>query len=68
MYRLIKDLKDYESSKTVHPFGLTIHYTDTREKTDPVEIEKYLKSKHHENVTIEQIEANIEDCFMYLMN
>ena len=67
-YRLIKDLKEYENAKTVHPFGLTIHYTDHREITDPAEIENYLKSRDHEEVVIKQVEADIEDCFMYLMN
>lgn len=67
-YKLIQDLKDYENSKTVHPFGLAIHYTDKREKTDPNEIANYLKSKQHKDILIEQIEANIEDCFMDLMD
>ena len=67
-YRLIKDLKDYENANTVHPFGVAIHYTDKREKTDPVELENYLKSKQHEDIMVKQIEADIEDCFMHLMN
>lgn len=68
IYKLINDLNDYENSNTVHPFGLAIHYTDKREKIDPVEIENYLKSKKHEDIMVNRIEANIEDCFMYLMN
>ena len=68
IYKLIKDLKDYENSKNVHPFGMAIHYTDKREIIDPIEIENYLKSKQHENILVKQIEANIEDCFMHLMN
>jgi len=68
IYTLIKDLKDYENSKTVHPFGMAIHYTDKREKIDPLEIENYLKSRQHEDVMVKPIEANIEDCFMDLMN
>lgn len=68
IYRLIKDLKEYENAKTVYPFGMAIHYTDKREIIDPLEIENYLKSKQHKDVIIKPIEANIEDCFMELMN
>jgi ABC-type multidrug transport system ATPase subunit len=67
-YRLLADLKAYEHTKTVCPFGMSVHYTDQRDAIDPDEIKDYLASRDHEDVSVEQIEANIEDCFMELMN
>ena len=67
IYRLINDLKEYEFSDTVYPFGRYIHYTDKRNSITTSDIKKFLEQKGHENITVNKIRANVEDCFMELM-
>ena len=68
IYKLIQDLESYEFSNSVFPFGQYVHYTDKRAAIHESEINNYLKSKGHQEIKIQSIEANIEDCFMDLMN
>ncbi len=68
IYKLIQDLENYEFSNSVFPFGQYVHYTDKRMNINESEIITYLKSKDHQKIEIQAIEANIEDCFMDLMN
>jgi len=67
IYQLIKDLRSLDFIETVFPFGEYLHVTS---KTDSIDIEK-LKSilieKSHTDIHIQEIRANIEDCFMALM-
>lgn len=67
LYKLIKDLRAYEYMKTAFAFGQSIHYADKRTGINKFEIEAYLKQLNHENINVERIQANIEDCFMELM-
>lgn len=67
-HKLIQDLKAYYNTDTVYPFGEYLHFTakdNSRNKTD---IQKYLELNGNENIEIIDTEANIEDCFMNLMN
>lgn len=68
IYKLIQDLKNYEYSNSVFPFGQYIHYTDKKADVNEKEIMTYLTNKGHQDLEIKIIEANIEDCFMDLMN
>jgi len=67
IYQLIKDLRAMDFIDTVFPFGEHLHVTS---KTDSIDIEKLqsiLVEKNHTNIHIQEIRANIEDCFMALM-
>jgi len=67
IYQLIKDLRSLDFIETVFPFGEYLHVTS---KTDSIDIEKLqsiLIEKSHTDIHIQEIRANIEDCFMALM-
>lgn len=66
-FRLIQALKQFEHTKSVHPFGESIHYADQRENPDMEEIKHYLQKRGIEDVAIRKIEPGIEDTFMELM-
>jgi ABC-type multidrug transport system ATPase subunit len=68
IYKLIKDLENSPYTHSVFPFGQFVHYIDIRENILTDEIVKYLKQQKHSDIKIEIINANIEDCFMELMN
>lgn len=66
-FRLIQALKQFQHSKSVHPFGESVHYSDQRENPDIVELENYLKREGIEDFQVQKIEPEIEDTFMELM-
>jgi len=68
MFRLVNDLREYPSSGSAFLFGQYVHYTDKDDESDTEKIEKYLKEKGHSDIEIKTIKANIEDCFMELLN
>jgi len=68
MYTLLNDLRNYEFAYSVFSFGDSLHYTDSRADVNSNNVLEYLRSKDHTNITINEIEPNIEDCFMDLMN
>tara|TARA_R110001583_G_scaffold14664_8_gene61152 strand:+ start:13729 stop:14649 length:921 start_codon:yes stop_codon:yes gene_type:complete len=65
-YQLINDLKAYEYSHSVYPFGEFVHYTDQRSDFNPNELKRYLESKNLSNIVIEKTKVTIEDTFMEL--
>ncbi len=67
-YRLIQDLRNYGNAGTVYPFGEFVHFTAQNNVPDAGDISQYLESKGNKNITVNEIQANIEDCFMELMN
>lgn len=67
-YKLIKDLNAYENSGTVYPFGEYIHYTAKDNNPNVQDLTTYLGKAGNKNINIFETEANIEDCFMELMN
>jgi len=67
MYQLITDLRVFENTHTVFPFGQDIHYTDKKSIADKVSIHDYLSNRGHKNIEINNIKPSIEDCFMALM-
>ncbi len=68
MFVLLNELREYEFSNSVFSFGDSLHYSDKREGITKDVISEYLKTKNHKSVSIEEIEPNIEDCFMDLMS
>ncbi len=68
MYQLAGDLMEYASTQSAFRFGDSIHLSLKNEETSEKEIVDYLTGKGHGQIAIRKIEANIEDCFMWLMN
>ncbi|MFZ4589598.1 MAG: ABC transporter ATP-binding protein [Ignavibacteria bacterium] len=68
MFVLLNELREYQFSNSVFSFGDSLHYSDSRGNVTKDDILVYLKRKDHENISIEEIEPNIEDCFMDLMS
>lgn len=67
IYQLLKDIRNYNKTQSVFPFGQYLHFTSVDEKADLDVLRWYLKNEGHKDVEIKQIEPNIEDCFMALM-
>ncbi len=68
MHKLLSDLNSYEACDSAFLFGQTIHYTAKQNNLRMSELQNYLTGLNHQQVEINPIEANIEDCFMSLMN
>ena len=66
MYKLIESLKDYKHAHSVFPFGEFVHYTDTRNDFDLIELNEFLTSKGLNQISIEASQPTIEDTFMAL--
>lgn len=70
-YRMLLALRNAPHAHSVYPFGTSLHFTDARAGHDPqhvvAEIREYLKANEFTDVTIEPIDAGIEDSFMELM-
>ena len=67
IYQLINDLRTLDFIDTVFPFGEYLHITIKEKNLDVVNLKSILNEKKHTGIEIQQIEANIEDCFMQLM-
>ncbi len=67
IYKLIKDLRLYSDCNSAFPFGQAVHFTSNAKIIDKENIKKYLIENKHQNIDIEMIKPNIEDCFMDLM-
>jgi ABC-2 type transport system ATP-binding protein len=65
--RLIQDLRAHPKAWSAYPFGDTVHLA-LAETCEIDEWMDFLKSKGHEDISIQVIEPNIEDCFMELMS
>ena len=68
MYQLIHDLKKMETVDSVFPFGEYLHATVKSEEDDLADWSDAIKKSGHQEIEINQIDANIEDCFMELMD
>jgi len=64
MSKLLKDLRANPEIKSCFAFGDTHHITVG--ETTPSALQDYLKEKGHDHISITQINASIEDCFMEL--
>lgn len=65
MYRLLKDLRQYDKVKTCFTFGETHHITVNNNLT-VAELKAFLVDKQHKDIEIHTIQATIEDCYMQL--
>ena len=61
--KLVNDLRSYSADSSAYLFGHHVHYYREK-KYDIREINKFLIEKGHLNIEIEDIKANIEDCFI----
>ena len=68
MHKLLSDLINFDACDSAFLFGQTIHYTAKQNNLMIPELQSYLTAHNHKQVEINPIEANIEDCFMSLMN
>jgi ABC-2 type transport system ATP-binding protein len=68
IYRLLGELRDYPGVHSVYAFGQTAHVAFRDRGIDQDQLSDFLQRKNHLSVEIKAIEANIEDCFMELMN
>jgi len=67
IYKLIQDLKSEDIIDTVFPFGEYLHITVKSEEENLSELNSVLEQKGHTGIEMQLIDANIEDCFMELM-
>ncbi len=67
-YQLLLDLREFPHTHSVFPFGDSVHFTDSRTKAHPREVEKFLTTRGHESLSIRVIRPDIEDAFMELMD
>jgi len=65
MYRLLKDLRRFEETKSVHPFGDFLHLTLTDDQEN--EVVAFLNTAGHRDILIRPAIPSIEDIFMGLM-
>ena len=65
-YGMLKALREYPHTHSVHLFGDALHYTDERE-VQIEELTAYLTSMGYPGARVEPIVAGIEDSFMTLM-
>jgi ABC-2 type transport system ATP-binding protein len=67
LYKALTDLKAFDSTHAVYPFGQTLHFVPKDEGVEKDKIQEYLVKTGHENPEVEQDRPDIEDCFMELM-
>ncbi len=66
-YKLTEDLKEFEYTDRVYPFGEVIHLIIKGDDEKVEEINSFLETKGHANFSIKRIEPDIEDCFINFM-
>ena len=64
---LIKALRRYPDTASVHPFGELLHYVDSGQSADPADVVAFLRDEGFQDVAVERIRPSVEDCFMRLM-
>ncbi len=69
IYKLPRDIRNYENTSSCFAFGEYLHITfkDETEGTRE-DLKNYLQRKGHEGVELKQVEPSIEDCFIELIN
>ncbi|HEX6575284.1 MAG TPA: ABC transporter ATP-binding protein [Gemmatimonadaceae bacterium] len=70
-YRMLLALRRGPHAHSVYPFGIGLHFTDSRSGYDPAtaaaEVKRYLESEGFTDLEVHPIDASIEDRFMDLM-
>lgn len=67
MFKLLNDLRSFPQTESCFAFGENHHLTLNEDHFDTTQLEDYLRTNGHNNLIIEKIEPEIEDCFMQLM-
>jgi ABC-type multidrug transport system ATPase subunit len=69
-YRALRVLREFEHTRSVFPFGATLHYTDARQALPPEraadEVRAFLREHGLADAEVSPIDAGIEDVFMAL--
>ncbi|MEI6124624.1 MAG: ABC transporter ATP-binding protein [Bacteroidota bacterium] len=68
IHKMLSDLQKFADCDSAFPFGQNVHYTSKSNRIADDELKAYLVSLGHQDIEIKTILANIEDCFMSLMN
>jgi len=66
LYRLVIDLRAYPMTNAAFLFGQHVHFNQKDGRLNIPELEKYIQSRQHTNVSIVKIKPGIEDCFVEL--
>ena len=70
-YRMLLALRKAPHAHSVYPFGTSLHFTDSRAGHDPAsviaDVRDYLEANGFPDISVQQIDAGIEDSFMELM-
>lgn len=67
MFNLLTVLRNYDQVSSAFSFGDALHVSG-KENLSKNEIEQYLNALEHKDVSIQEIEPGIEDCFMQYMH
>ncbi len=68
MYDIISDLQKIPKATAAFRFGDNIHLSFKKGDLNKNEVVNFLENKGHQDIRFDLVEANIEDCFMELMN
>ncbi|MFD2247455.1 ABC transporter ATP-binding protein [Pontibacter ruber] len=66
MFRLLKDLQQFPGLLDTYPFG-EYHHVVLKPETTEQGLYAYLQQKGHTETKLQQVEPNVEDCFIALM-
>jgi ABC-type multidrug transport system ATPase subunit len=66
MYPLLRDLEKWHGANDSYSFG-EFHHVIMKDEYNAQQLRSYLNDRAHANVEIHTAQANIEDCFMQLM-
>lgn len=65
MHRLLRDLRNFPSTKSSFSFGETFHITFDKRATSE-DLRTFLANEGHSDIEIQTIQPTVEDCFMLL--
>lgn len=66
MLHLLNDLQGLDAVQDVYPFG-EFHHVVMKNESGKMELERFIQSRVDENVVIQEVKPDIEDCFIALM-
>jgi ABC-2 type transport system ATP-binding protein len=67
IYNLLNHLRQFEYTNSAYAFGQYVHFTAKVSMNNISDLKNYLEQNKLQNIEINQIKPNIEDCFMALM-
>jgi ABC-type multidrug transport system ATPase subunit len=67
MHQLLSDLRQLDGARGCYAFGEYAHLSLSSDAITEQDIADFLKQKQHQNIEVQAIQANIEDCFIELM-